>query len=210
MLVRSAKIATTCEKPNWETERTSTVSQPPVWATAIRRIVEVLVQWGDGEEDLVTDGFANIDLMHDYAASGQYTVTLSKASSTDTTIAYTVTGTATSGDDFTPLSGSVTITAGNTTATIDLAALDDALVEASETVIVTLDSISSGDPQITIDGRWIGGFTELTELHMEEKLDHLVEGVTLGHASAVLAASCFLGIISSTRYSRLPAKKKLA
>lgn len=31
-------------------------------------------------------------------------------------------------------------------------------------------------PQIIIDGVCIGGFTELTELHMEDKLDHLVEG----------------------------------
>ena len=30
-------------------------------------------------------------------------------------------------------------------------------------------------PQILIDGEWIGGFTELTELHMEDKLDHLME-----------------------------------
>lgn len=30
-------------------------------------------------------------------------------------------------------------------------------------------------PQIAIDGVWIGGFTELTELHMENKLDDLVE-----------------------------------
>lgn len=30
-------------------------------------------------------------------------------------------------------------------------------------------------PQITIDGRWIGGFTELTEMHMENALDELVE-----------------------------------
>ncbi|HEB81772.1 MAG TPA: glutaredoxin [Gammaproteobacteria bacterium] len=29
-------------------------------------------------------------------------------------------------------------------------------------------------PQITIDGKWIGGFTELTELHMEDKLDDLM------------------------------------
>ena len=29
-------------------------------------------------------------------------------------------------------------------------------------------------PQIVIDGEWIGGFTELTELHMDGKLDHLV------------------------------------
>lgn len=30
-------------------------------------------------------------------------------------------------------------------------------------------------PQITIDGVCIGGFTELTEMHMEDKLDHLME-----------------------------------
>jgi len=29
-------------------------------------------------------------------------------------------------------------------------------------------------PQIAIDGEWIGGFTELTELHMEDKLDPLM------------------------------------
>ena len=30
-------------------------------------------------------------------------------------------------------------------------------------------------PQIAIDGKWVGGFSELTELHMEGKLDDLVE-----------------------------------
>ena len=30
-------------------------------------------------------------------------------------------------------------------------------------------------PQVAIDGRWIGGFMELTELHMEDRLDDLVE-----------------------------------
>lgn len=30
-------------------------------------------------------------------------------------------------------------------------------------------------PQIVIDGRWIGGFNELTELHMEGALDELSE-----------------------------------
>jgi glutaredoxin 3 len=29
-------------------------------------------------------------------------------------------------------------------------------------------------PQITIDGKWIGGFNELTELHMDEELDDLM------------------------------------
>ena len=30
-------------------------------------------------------------------------------------------------------------------------------------------------PQIAIDGTWIGSFMELTELHMDNGLDHLVE-----------------------------------
>ena len=29
-------------------------------------------------------------------------------------------------------------------------------------------------PQITIDGNWIGSFSELTELHMDDKLDDLM------------------------------------
>lgn len=31
-------------------------------------------------------------------------------------------------------------------------------------------------PQITIDGEWIGGFSELTELHMDGRLDELASG----------------------------------
>jgi len=30
-------------------------------------------------------------------------------------------------------------------------------------------------PQIIIDGKWIGGFSELTELHMDDKLNDLFE-----------------------------------
>lgn len=30
-------------------------------------------------------------------------------------------------------------------------------------------------PQITIDGKWVGGFSELTELHMDGELDDLIE-----------------------------------
>ncbi|MDH5785547.1 MAG: glutaredoxin family protein [Chromatiales bacterium] len=31
-------------------------------------------------------------------------------------------------------------------------------------------------PQLAIDDRWIGGFNELTEMHMEGELDALMEG----------------------------------
>ncbi len=74
-------------------------------------------------------------------------------SSTDTVISYTVlaSSTATAGDDYIALSGTVTILAGETSATIDVTVIDDVLVEDTETVTVQLNSITSGDPQISID-----------------------------------------------------------
>src|SRR5262249_46387933 len=85
--------------------------------------------------------------------AGKFRVTLTKGSSTDTVISYTVGGTATpgAGNDYTALSGSVTIGAGQMTADIDVVVLDDNVVEPTETVIVTLTALTSGDPLITID-----------------------------------------------------------
>ncbi|MHC1707867.1 MAG: Calx-beta domain-containing protein [Bacteroidales bacterium] len=83
--------------------------------------------------------------------NGQYTVSLTNQSSTATTISYSVTGTATSGVDFTALSGTITIPALTSSGTIDLTILTDAIVEVSESVIVTLSSITSGDADISID-----------------------------------------------------------
>src|SRR5262249_7886171 len=62
---------------------------------------------------------------------GKLRVTLTKASATDTVISSTVGGTATpgAGNDYTALSGSVTIVTGQTTADIDVTVLDDNLVE---------------------------------------------------------------------------------
>src|SRR2546422_989860 len=63
-----------------------------------------------------------------------FTVTLSAPSSTDTTISYSFGGTATGGSDYTNTTTSVTIAAGETTATITVPTTDDGLVEDSESV----------------------------------------------------------------------------
>ena len=64
-------------------------------------------------------------------------------------ITYAVGGTATSGNDFTPLVGTVTVLAGQTSATIDLEVVDDGLLENSETVILTL--LGTDDADVTVD-----------------------------------------------------------
>ena len=55
-----------------------------------------------------------------------------------------VSGSATPDIDYTALNGTVTISAGSTSATIDVVTSLDSLVEADETIIVTLDEITSG------------------------------------------------------------------
>ena len=68
------------------------------------------------------------------------TVSLDQAAVGDLTVNYTVSGTAVAGDYVETLSGSVTVLDGQTSATIDITPVDDAEVEAAETVIVTLAS----------------------------------------------------------------------
>ena len=83
--------------------------------------------------------------------NGQFTVSMTSPSSTATTVSYTVTGSATAGSDYTALTGTLTIAAGATAASIDVAVLDDGLLENAETVVVTLDTITGGDADISID-----------------------------------------------------------
>ena len=69
--------------------------------------------------------------------------TISRTGSTDLplTVNYDVSGTATSGSDFTALSGSVTILAGNASATVEITPVDDSASESLETVIATLSRV---------------------------------------------------------------------
>src|SRR5688572_22554426 len=64
--------------------------------------------------------------------NGQFTVSLTKVSSTDTVVNYLLTGsTATAGTDYVALTGSVTILAMNLSAVINVSGIDDdAIVEA--------------------------------------------------------------------------------
>jgi len=54
---------------------------------------------------------------------------------------------------------------------------DEIRVDQDHSGLREMAAITNGArtvPQITIDGKWIGGFSELTELHMEGELDDLM------------------------------------
>ena len=70
--------------------------------------------------------------------AGVFRVNRTGATTNNLIVSYSVTGTATSGADFTPLSGNVTIPTGSPSATISVLPVDDFLAEPGETVVLTL------------------------------------------------------------------------
>ena len=120
-----------------------------------------VINFNDTGTGTITDNdvaTVSITAINDGAESGTPTnglfrVSLSSASATDTVVNYTVGGTATpgAGNDYSTLSGTVTIPAGQLSADIVVNVLNDALVESTETVTVTLTGLVSNDPQITLD-----------------------------------------------------------
>ena len=77
------------------------------------------------------------------ANPGQFTITRTGSTSNALTVNYTVAGTATKGTDYSNLTGSLTIPAGSTTATLPVNVIDDSAVEGSETSVVSLSSSSA-------------------------------------------------------------------
>ena len=85
-------------------------------------------------------------------SSKDLTIQLDSSTSSDVTVDYAVTGTATgSGTDYTLANGTATISAGSTSTTITIAGIvDDSLDETNETVIVTLSNPSNANPGSTL------------------------------------------------------------
>jgi hypothetical protein len=72
------------------------------------------------------------------------TAVLSNASYQNVDVNFSFSGTATNNSDYTRSGTSLTITAGNTSGSISITAIDDVTVETSETVIVDVSSVTNG------------------------------------------------------------------
>ena len=67
-----------------------------------------------------------------------FTLTRTEDPSAELTVEFTLTGTATNGVDYVTIPTSVTFAAGSSTATVEIAAINDTLAEPTETVVLTL------------------------------------------------------------------------
>ena len=88
------------------------------------------------------------------ATDGRFNVSLPAGVtvSEDITVNYTIAGTATAGTDYTALSGTVTIPAGQNSVNIWVSTIDDQIIEGAETVMATLTSATSTSFSLTTTG----------------------------------------------------------
>jgi hypothetical protein len=91
--------------------------------------------------------------------TGTFTVSREGSTSNSLTVYYNVSGTATAGDDYVSLAGSVVIPSGSSYATITVTPTNDGLVESDETVIVTLNA----DPAYIIGSPSSGTVTIISD-----------------------------------------------
>lgn len=115
-------------------------------ATASISVVDYNYVSFDESSDTITEG-----VVADYAALISSAVTSSKT----ITVNYTVSGTANSGDTNLSSSGSVTINPSSTVTprqtSIDFTVTDDAMVEVTKTIVLTISSVTSGDSLVKLD-----------------------------------------------------------
>ena len=97
-----------------------------------------------GDEDTVLASIAGPATVNEGDNTSNYTVTLDTevpgAVTNTVTVNFTYTGTATDGTDYTS-QGSIDIVGGTSSNTFSLATIDDLITEASENIIITIDSV---------------------------------------------------------------------
>ncbi len=136
---------TNLNDPAWTLEQLVVGSGDPTWTYLLRNNRPDLFIWAVGGGPLVYVGAWNdaIAVEPNSPTSapyevGSFVVSLFDPVGSDVTVAYRLGGTATQGVDYTNLTGTVTIPAGQTQAYIYLHPLDDGLLDFDETVTLTL------------------------------------------------------------------------
>ncbi|WP_344800224.1 tandem-95 repeat protein, partial [Litoribacillus peritrichatus] len=87
---------------------------------------------------------ASANTIAEAAGTSTLTATLDQATFENVTVSLGYSGTATSGTDYVTPAGSITITAGQTTGTAILTAIQDSSEESDETIIVDVTGVSGG------------------------------------------------------------------
>jgi hypothetical protein len=162
-IVRSALISASQTKDLGNETGTALASAGPGTAAALASVAGLALLYSKNalEEDTsckgqtVTLSASSSTIAENGGSSITLTATLTGTESADVTVAFSVSGTATSGTDYAALS-SITISAGSTTGTTTFTPTDDSVYEGNETAIIDISTVTgnesceSGTQQVTL------------------------------------------------------------
>ncbi|MEP5634724.1 MAG: Calx-beta domain-containing protein, partial [Maribacter dokdonensis] len=145
------------------------------------------------DDDMPTPGTIGIATTEDNYDEGEGTVgiTISTTSvnAMDVTINYEVTGTATEGEDYQSLSGSVVLPAGETSIQESLILIDDTEVESSEEVIFTITSTSNEEDIVGANSSLIVTITDNDSYPFEN-------GILVSHEGNFMQGNASISFVS--------------
>jgi len=135
-------------------------------------------------------------------------LSLDKPAPRNFAIAYSVTGTARGNEDFSALSGNVSISQGATSATIPISSLDDETLESDETIIVTLSptttnygvSTSAKTATVTLKDNEIAPVTNLTLVQSPKESGPTSAKFTINLATPALQGDTQGGVLGTLFY----------
>ena len=163
-----------------------------------------LISCSDDDDEQITPNLG-ISTSQDSFSEGDGTVTLTITTtemfSNDVTVSYEVSGTATSGQDFEALSGSVTLTAGDTSVTQNLVLIDDDEVEQNETITITLTSVTATTDFMFTTGSVDITITDNDSFAFENGILVLHEGNFFGGNASVSFVSDDLSEVTNTIFN---------
>jgi len=122
-----------------------------------------------------------------------YTITSSAAAPAGgLTVPYTVAGTATSGSDYTAVTGTATILAGATTGTFTVTTIADKVTETAETLIVSLGTTTGANLST------VAGATTATTTILDTSTTPVAGAVTLSSSAATITETAGSNVVTYT------------
>ncbi|GAA4813269.1 glycosyl hydrolase [Litoribaculum gwangyangense] len=142
----------------------------------------------------------NTNVLTEPSLNGSFKLTLTKIVNKTTTVNYTISGTATNGEDYKMIDTKIDIPANNLSILIPIEIKDDGETEENETIIITLTNTNNPDVEIGDSNSamiTISANTETFVLQPNETLNYMVNQ---NATSETIALFYNLKILSQTKY----------
>lgn len=153
------------------------------------------------DDDQPTLPGVSVSITQDTFSEGDGTIaitfTTSASFSTDVTLSYEVSGSATAGEDYEALPGSLTLAAGESSVTQNLVLTDDDMVEQNEEIIVTITAVDGATDLIASDNSVTLTITDNDSFPFENGILVLHEGNFFGGNASVSFVAEDLSVASN-------------